>query len=67
MADELYNPPPSFQHQAYFKSMEEYQKEYARSIADPGHYWAEKAAVRFRAEFRILGCLRHPNLARVFE
>ena len=44
MADELYNPPPSFQQRAYVKSLEEYKKEYARSIADPQQYWAEKAA-----------------------
>ena len=43
MADERYNPPPSFQQRAYVKSLEEYQQEYARSIADPQQYWAEKA------------------------
>ena len=42
MAD-LYPPPKSFSEKAYFKSMEEYQKEYDRSIADPAAWWAEKA------------------------
>ncbi|MBT4498907.1 MAG: acetate--CoA ligase [Gemmatimonadetes bacterium] len=40
---EVFPPNPSFQEKAYFKSMEEYQKEYDRSIADPEAFWAEKA------------------------
>jgi len=40
---EVFPPNPSFQEKAYFKSMEEYQKEYDRSISDPEAFWAEKA------------------------
>ncbi|MAE39539.1 MAG: acetate--CoA ligase, partial [Psychrobacter sp.] len=40
---EVYSPPSSFQERAYIKSMEEYQKEYERSIRDPEAFWAEKA------------------------
>ena len=36
MADsELYAPADSFRENAYFKSVEEYQTEYDRSISDP--------------------------------
>ena len=42
MAD-LYPPPKSFSDKAHIGSMEEYQKEYQRSIADPEGWWAEKA------------------------
>jgi len=42
MAD-TYPPPKSFADKAHFGSMEEYQKEYDRSIADPKAWWAEKA------------------------
>ena len=40
---EVFPPEPSFQEKAYIKSMEEYQKEYERSITDPEGFWAEKA------------------------
>ena len=40
---EIYPPSPSFQEQAHFGSLEEYQQEYERSIADPEAWWAEKA------------------------
>ena len=40
---EVFPPEPSFQKNAYFKSMEEYEKEYERSISDPEAFWAEKA------------------------
>jgi len=36
-------PPERVRERAYFKSMEEYQAEYDRSIADPESYWGEKA------------------------
>ncbi len=42
MAD-LYTPDPSFQSRAHFGSLEKYQQEYERSIADPQAWWAEKA------------------------
>ncbi len=42
MAD-IYPPPASFQERAYFKSLEQYQTDYERSIQDPEAYWAEKA------------------------
>ena len=42
MAD-IYPPPTSFQERAYFKSLEQYQTDYERSIQDPEAYWAEKA------------------------
>ena len=40
---ELYPPSADVQKRAHVKSMEEYSSEYARSIADPDAYWAEKA------------------------
>ncbi len=42
MAD-LYPPSADFQKQAHIKSIEEYEAEYQRSVADPDAYWAEKA------------------------
>ena len=42
MAD-LYPPDPSFQSRAHFGSLEDYRKEYQRSIADPEAWWAEQA------------------------
>ena len=45
MADsELYAPSESFREGAFFKSMEEYEAEYERSISDPDAFWAEKAS-----------------------
>ena len=41
---ELFPPSESFSKKAHFKSLEEYQTEYDRSIADPDAFWAEKAA-----------------------
>jgi acetyl-CoA synthetase len=43
MADEVYQPSASLQERAFINSMEAYQKEYERSIADPEAFWAEKA------------------------
>ncbi|HEX5643273.1 MAG TPA: acetate--CoA ligase [Thermoleophilia bacterium] len=45
MADEpkLFPPSPEFQKNAYFKSMEEYEAAYKRSVEDPEGYWAERA------------------------
>ena len=40
---DLYHPNASFQERAYFKSLEEYKKEYERSIQDSEGFWAEKA------------------------
>ena len=40
---ELYSPSPSFQSKAHFKSLDDYQREYDRSIADPKAWWAEQA------------------------
>jgi len=40
---EVFPPEPSFQEKAYCKSLEEYEKEYKRSVEDPEGYWAEKA------------------------
>ncbi len=41
---EVYPPDPTFRQRAYFKSMEEYRKEYERSVQRPDEFWAEKAA-----------------------
>ena len=41
---DLFPPSESFSVKAHFKSLEEYQTEYDRSIADPDAFWAEKAA-----------------------
>ena len=45
MADEpkLFPPSPEFQKNAYFKSMDEYEAAYKRSVEDPEGYWAERA------------------------
>ncbi len=43
MADEVYQPSASLQERAFINSMEAYQQEYERSIADPEAFWAEKA------------------------
>ena len=40
---ELYPPSADFQQRSHVKNMEEYSSEYARSVADPDAYWAEKA------------------------
>ena len=40
---ELYPPWAEFQKRAHVKSLAEYSSEYARSVADPDAYWAEKA------------------------
>ena len=40
---EVYEPNASFRAGAHIKSMDEYQEEYQRSIADPEAFWAEKA------------------------
>ncbi len=43
MSEEVYQPNASLQERALINSMEAYQKEYDRSIADPEAFWAEKA------------------------
>ena len=45
MADEpkLFPPSPEFSANAYFKSMDEYEAAYKRSVEDPEGYWAERA------------------------
>ncbi len=40
---EVFPPNADFQSKAHIKSMEEYQKEYQRSIQDPSAFWGEKA------------------------
>jgi acetyl-CoA synthetase len=41
---DVFPPSESFSQKAHFKSLEEYQTEYDRSIADPQAFWAEKAS-----------------------
>jgi acetyl-CoA synthetase len=41
--DRIFTPPARASEGAYFSSMDEYQKEYKKSIDDPEGYWAEKA------------------------
>ncbi|MFT5087223.1 MAG: acetyl-CoA synthetase [Candidatus Latescibacterota bacterium] len=43
MSEEVYQPNASLQERALINSMEAYQKEYDRSIADPAAFWEEKA------------------------
>jgi acetyl-CoA synthetase len=45
VADEpkLFPPSPEFSKNAYFKSMDEYEAAYKRSVEDPEGYWAERA------------------------
>jgi len=43
MSEEVYQPNASLQERALISSMEAYQKEYDRSIADPADFWGEKA------------------------
>jgi acetyl-CoA synthetase len=40
---ETFAPNPEFQSKAHIQSMEEYQREYDRSMQDPAAFWAEKA------------------------
>ncbi|MBD3261084.1 MAG: acetate--CoA ligase [Candidatus Altiarchaeales archaeon] len=40
---EVFNPPKEFQEKAYIKNMDEYQKMYDESIADPEGFWAKMA------------------------
>jgi acetyl-CoA synthetase len=40
---EIYEPAAAFRDRAHFNSMEDYQREYDHSIADPQAFWAEKA------------------------
>jgi acetyl-CoA synthetase len=42
-ADRVFQPPARASEGAYFSSMDEYKKEYEKSINDPESYWAEKA------------------------
>ena len=39
----IFTPDPELSKRAYISSMEDYQKEYKRSISDPDAFWAEKA------------------------
>ena len=39
----VFPPPARASEGAYFSSMDEYKKEYEKSISDPESYWAEKA------------------------
>jgi len=41
--DRVIHPPKEISANAYFGSLEQYKKEYARSVADPEGFWAEKA------------------------
>ncbi|MFH1424752.1 MAG: acetate--CoA ligase [archaeon] len=41
--EKIFNPPAELSANAHIKSMEEYQKIYDESIADPEKFWAEKA------------------------
>ncbi|MBI3794801.1 MAG: AMP-binding protein, partial [Nitrospinae bacterium] len=41
--ERVINPFEQISKKAYMGSLEQYKKEYARSIADPEAYWAEKA------------------------
>ncbi|MFA6109598.1 MAG: acetate--CoA ligase [Candidatus Latescibacterota bacterium] len=41
---DVYAPEPAFAKQAHIKSMEQYRKEYERSIKDQEGFWGEKAA-----------------------
>jgi acetyl-CoA synthetase len=45
VADEqmIFPPSPEFSKNAYFKSIEEYDATYKRSVEDPEGYWAERA------------------------
>ena len=40
---EIYEPAAAFGDRALVNSMEDYQREYDQSIADPQAFWAEKA------------------------
>ena len=40
---DMYQPNESFRDKAHLKSLEEYQREYERSAADPEAFWAEQA------------------------
>ena len=39
MSDEMYQPSAYLQGRAYINSIEAYQKEYERSIADQAAFW----------------------------
>jgi len=39
----VYEPPKRVSERAYYSSMEQYERDYTRSIEDPEGYWAEKA------------------------
>jgi acetyl-CoA synthetase len=42
--ERVFSPPTSFSQQAHFKSREEYDRIYQRSIEDPEGFWAEVAS-----------------------
>ncbi|MBN2498338.1 MAG: acetate--CoA ligase [Deltaproteobacteria bacterium] len=39
--EKVYDPPVAFSEKAWFKSMEQYEKSYVRSIEDPEGFWGE--------------------------
>ena len=41
---DVFPPSESFSQKAHFKSLEEYQTEYDRSVANPEAFWADKAS-----------------------
>jgi len=41
--DRVFPPPPEFSRKAHIKSLEEYERLYKQSIADPVSFWAEAA------------------------
>jgi acetyl-CoA synthetase len=45
VADEpkLFPPSPEFSKNAYFRSIDEYEAAYKRSVEDPEGYWTERA------------------------
>ncbi len=40
---DLYQPNETFRNKAHLKSLDEYRREYERSVADPEAFWAEQA------------------------
>ena len=43
MADETFPVPAAFAKGAHIQGLEQYRKEYERSLADPAGFWAEQA------------------------
>src|SRR5690606_2179079 len=40
---QVYPPPPEFAERARIRSLDDYRREYARSLAEPDAFWAEQA------------------------